>query len=65
MKHFMKLGLAIGLFFGAMVLSMADANAVVCARGVYRAGCVGARGGAVVHRHGYYHRHVVVRHRRI
>jgi len=28
----------------------ADANAVVCARGVYRAGCVGPRGAAVVHR---------------
>jgi hypothetical protein len=28
-----------------------DANAYVCARGVYRAGCVGPRGGVVV-RHG-------------
>jgi hypothetical protein len=27
-----------------------DANAVVCARGVYRAGCVGPRGGVVVRR---------------
>jgi hypothetical protein len=63
MKHFIKLGLAIGLFVGGMVLSIADANAVVCARGVYRAGCVGRHGAAVVHRHGY-HRHVVVRHRR-
>jgi hypothetical protein len=37
-----------------------DANAVVCARGVYRAGCVGPRGAVV--RHGpYYRRGVVVR----
>ena len=27
-----------------------DAGAVVCARGVYRAGCVGPHGAAVVHR---------------
>ena len=27
-----------------------DAGAVVCARGVYRAGCVGPGGAAVVHR---------------
>jgi hypothetical protein len=42
-----------------------DANAVVCARGVYRAGCVGPRGAVVRHglyyRHPYYRRGVVVR----
>jgi hypothetical protein len=27
-----------------------DANAVVCARGVFRAGCVGPRGAVVVRR---------------
>ena len=27
-----------------------EADAAVCARGVYRAGCVGARGAAVVRR---------------
>jgi hypothetical protein len=27
-----------------------EANAVVCARGVYRAGCAGPRGGVVTHR---------------
>ena len=32
---------------GFIALSTADASAVVCARGVYRAGCVAA-GGAVV-----------------
>jgi hypothetical protein len=44
---------------------MSAANAAVCAAGVYRAGCVGPRGGVVVHRpvypahhcyHGYYWR---------
>jgi hypothetical protein len=38
--------------------SAMDANAVVCARGVYRAGCVGAR-GAVVVRHPVVHPVVV------
>jgi hypothetical protein len=33
-----------------MMVSAIDANAVVCARGVYRAGCVGPGGAAVVHR---------------
>jgi hypothetical protein len=32
---------------GFVALSTMEASAVVCARGVYRAGCV-ARGGAVV-----------------
>jgi hypothetical protein len=38
------------------------ANAAVCARGAWRAGCVGPRGGIVV-RHGPFRRGVVV-HRR-
>jgi hypothetical protein len=33
-----------------MILSVPDANAVVCARGVYRAGCAGPRGAVVVRR---------------
>jgi hypothetical protein len=36
------------LFF--LVASVPDASAVVCARGVYRAGCVGPRGAVVAHR---------------
>jgi hypothetical protein len=36
------------LLGGVVVLSTTEASAVVCARGVYRAGCVGAGGGAVV-----------------
>jgi hypothetical protein len=31
-----------------MTFETKDANAVVCARGVYRAGCAGARGAVVV-----------------
>ena len=31
-----------------------QAEAFVCARGVYRAGCVGPRGAAVVRRPAYY-----------
>jgi hypothetical protein len=39
------------LLTGSFVaLSAMDANAVVCARGVYRAGCVGAGGAVVVRR---------------
>jgi hypothetical protein len=34
----------------AVTVFSADANAVVCARGVYRAGCVGPGGAAVVQR---------------
>ena len=36
--------------FAAMTFETNDANAVVCARGVYRAGCAGARGAVVVRR---------------
>lgn len=37
--------LVLGLVFGVAT----EANAVTCARGVYRAGCVGPHGAAVVH----------------
>lgn len=33
-----------------LMASVPEAGAVTCAAGVYRAGCVGARGVAVVHR---------------
>jgi hypothetical protein len=35
---------------GLIALSTMGANAVVCARGVYHAGCVGARGAVAVGR---------------
>jgi hypothetical protein len=42
------------LLGGVVALSATEASAFVCARGVYRAGCVGAGGGAVVVRHPYH-----------
>jgi hypothetical protein len=46
------LSIAIGVFILALTpfLAVSDANAVVCARGVYRAGCAGAGGAVVVRR---------------
>jgi hypothetical protein len=42
------------LLGGFTALSTMEASAFVCAAGVYRAGCVGPRGAAVVgHRHYY------------
>jgi hypothetical protein len=35
---------------GFIALSTVEASAVVCARGVYRAGCVGPRGAVAVRR---------------
>ncbi|MBV8962455.1 MAG: hypothetical protein JOY67_19395 [Hyphomicrobiales bacterium] len=51
MKQFI---LALALIGGFVALSASDANAVVCARGVYRAGCAGPHGAVVAHR-GMYH----------
>lgn len=45
MKHTM---LVLSLLAFAAFLAPGDANAVVCARGVVRAGCVGTSGAAVV-----------------
>lgn len=38
------------LVAGLLIGSVADANAVVCAKGVYRAGCAGPHGAVVTHR---------------
>ncbi|MGA2637789.1 hypothetical protein [Methylocella sp.] len=35
---------------GTMLASVEEANAVVCARGVYRAGCAGPHGAVAVRR---------------
>ncbi len=44
----------LALVSGAWVATYAtEASAVMCAKGVYRAGCVGPRGAVVGHR-GYY-----------
>lgn len=74
MRFMAMMGLGLCVFVTGLTLPTTDANAVVCARGYYRAGCVGPHGavgvrrgyyhrGVVVHR-GYYHRGVVVRGRR-
>ena len=54
-----KLSFAVIVVLGGLSLTH-QANAVVCANGVYRAGCVGPNGAAVVHKTPYYHhRHAV------
>ena len=50
MKRFLLTTALLGGFFA---FTATEANAVVCARGVYRAGCAGPRGAVVGHR-GYY-----------
>lgn len=52
------------LVMGSLMASIEEAGAVVCARGVYRAGCVGVHGAAVVRHPAAYRRPVVV-HRRV
>ena len=58
MKTVVSALLALGLLAG----SVAEANAVVCARGVYRAGCAGPHGAVATTRPAYgYHGAAVVR----
>ena len=38
------------IVMGSMMASVEEANAVVCARGVYRAGCAGRHGAVVARR---------------
>lgn len=61
MKHLL---FVVGLLGGLMVFAATEANAVVCARGVVRAGCVSAGGAAVVRRPAVAPRAVVVAPRR-
>jgi hypothetical protein len=51
MRLLVVAALAIIAFAATMIIDRADANAVVCARGVHRMGCVGPNGVAVPHRH--------------
>jgi hypothetical protein len=44
-----RIAFAFGILF-VLMASAPEASAVVCARGVYRAGCVGPRGAVVVRR---------------
>lgn len=51
----------LGLLAGLVTFAPTEANAVVCARGVYRAGCVGPRGAVGIRRGIYGPRAVAVR----
>jgi hypothetical protein len=48
MRTFLLIAAAVLSFSTTMTFETTEANAVVCARGVYRAGCAGARGAVVV-----------------
>jgi hypothetical protein len=50
MRSFLLIASAVLAFAATMTIETKDANAVVCARGVHRAGCAGYRGAVVVHR---------------
>jgi hypothetical protein len=52
MRLLVLAALALTAFASAMTIGPTDANAVVCARGVVRAGCAGPNGAAVVGRAG-------------
>jgi hypothetical protein len=48
MRSFLLIVAAIVAFGATMTVTPRDANAVVCARGVHRAGCAGYHGAVVV-----------------
>jgi hypothetical protein len=50
MRAFLLAASVMAAFVGTMALTTTEAGAVVCARGVYRAGCAGPNGAAVVRR---------------
>ncbi|WP_298873942.1 hypothetical protein [uncultured Bradyrhizobium sp.] len=50
MRAFLLTASALLAFAATMTFASSDANAVVCARGVYRAGCAGPNGAVVVRR---------------
>jgi hypothetical protein len=50
MRSFLLIAAAILAFGAAITFETSDANAVVCARGVVRAGCAGPNGAVVVRR---------------
>lgn len=50
MRTFFLIASAIIVVAATMTFDSRDANAVVCARGIYRAGCAGYRGAVVVRR---------------
>jgi hypothetical protein len=53
MRSFAVAALAVAIFVTTMLVGYTQANAIVCARGVHRTGCVGPHGAVVTHRHPY------------
>ncbi|MCC8951860.1 hypothetical protein H8A97_44335, partial [Bradyrhizobium sp. Arg62] len=47
MRSILLIAAALLSFAATMTFESSDANAVVCARGVYRAGCAGPNGAVV------------------
>jgi hypothetical protein len=60
MRSFLLVAAAVLAVAGTMTFAPTDANAVVCAKGVVRAGCAGARGAVVVRKPAVVCRSVVV-----
>jgi hypothetical protein len=60
MRSFLLVTAAVMAFAATMTFESKDANAVVCAAGVVRAGCAGARGAVVVRKPAVVCRTVVV-----
>jgi hypothetical protein len=60
MRSFLLITAAVLSFSTTMTFEAREANAVVCARGVVRAGCAGARGAVVVRKPAVVCRTVVV-----
>ena len=50
MRSYLLVAAAVLAFAATLSFEPTDANAVVCARGVYRAGCAGPNGAVVVRR---------------
>ena len=48
MRSYLLVAAAVLAFGATLTFEPADANAVACARGVYRAGCAGPNGAVVV-----------------
>lgn len=60
MRSFLLVTAAVLAFAGTMTFESTEANAVVCAKGVVRAGCAGVRSAAVVRKPAVVCRTVVV-----
>jgi hypothetical protein len=60
MRSYLLVAAAVLAFAATLSFAPTDANAVVCARGVYRAGCAGPNGAVVVRRPVVHCRRVLV-----